>query len=195
MSVIEAIIGERRRWTASTPDLSLMKPAGVFLLPSPYHAVYNAAAPSPPQPGKEEHLSLMPASWKWVTAPRHVVHLYPKGALCSGAKEHGSPRSLTFSAAAVTAALIKPREKSKCLHRVAWRAAGTAWALGFFASCRVPCVFHIFLPELKWMNIQQQAEGRAPSHKTHSLHIVRANMHCYFQATGTSGCDKRWKDI
>lgn len=191
MRVIEAIIGEWCRWTASTPDLSLMKPAGVFLLPSPYHAVYNAAAPSTPLPGKKEHLSLMPAIWKWVTAPRHVVHLYPKGALCSGAEEHGSPRSLTFSAAAVTAVLIKPREKSKCLHRVAWRAAGTAWALGFFASCRVP--FYIFLPELKW--IQQQAEGSAPSHKIHSLHIVRANMHSYFQATGASGCDKRWKDI
>lgn len=132
----------------------------------------------------------MPVSWKWVTVPRHVIHLYPKGALCSGAKEHGSPRSLTFSAAAAMAVLIKPREKSKCLHRVAWRAAGSAWALGFVASCRVPCTFYIFLPELKWMNIQQQAEGRAPSHKIRSLHIVRVNMHAIFKPRGPRGVIK-----
>lgn len=47
-----------------------------------------------------------------------MADLYPDGALCSGTKEHGFPRSLTFSAAFMSVVLIKLREKSKCAHGV-----------------------------------------------------------------------------
>lgn len=102
----------------STLDFSLMKAAGAFSLPPSYHTVKPACLLPHCVCQQKGHRSLMPASWKWVTAPCHVADLYPDGALCLGTKEHGFPRSLTFSAAIMTTVLSKLREKSKCTHWV-----------------------------------------------------------------------------
>lgn len=105
----------------STLDFSLMRAAGAFSLPPPYRTVEPARLLPHRACQQKGHCSLMPASWKWVTAPCHVADLYPKGALCSGTKEHGFPHSLTFRAAIMTAVPTKWREKSK---RVCWVRCG-----------------------------------------------------------------------
>lgn len=130
----------------STLDFSLMKAAGAFSLPPSYRTVKPARLLPHCVCQQKGHCSLMPASWKWVTAPCHVADLYPDGALCSGTKEHGSPRSLTFSAAIMTGVLIKSREKSKCAQSKMWGywTAGLAlWILGSSTSCRVWCLFYM----------------------------------------------------
>lgn len=73
------------------------------------------------------------------------AELHPKGALCSGTKEHGFPRSLTFSAAIMTAVLIKLREKSKYEH---WVRCGELNCRNCedtrsSPSCGVWCLFYI----------------------------------------------------
>ncbi len=92
MSFIKAIIwAELRRWMYSTLDFSLMKAAGAFSLPPSYRTVKPACLLPHCACQQKGHCSLMPVSWKWVTAPCHVADLYPDGALCSGTKEHGFP--------------------------------------------------------------------------------------------------------
>ncbi len=118
MSFIKAIIWtELHWWMHSTLDFSLMKAAGAFSLLPSYRTVKPACLLPHCACQQKGHRSLMPVSWKWVTAPCHVAELYPDGALCLGTKEHGFPRSLTFSAAIMTA-VLQLREKSKRAHTV-----------------------------------------------------------------------------
>jgi len=75
----------------STLDFSPMKAAWAFSLPPPYHSGEPARRLPHCARLQKGQCSLMPVSWKWVTAACHVADLYPDGALCSGTKEHGFP--------------------------------------------------------------------------------------------------------
>lgn len=156
MSFIKAIIwAELCWWMYSTLDFSLMKAAGAFSLPSSYRTVKPACLLPHCACQQKGHCLLMPVSWKWVTAPCHVADLYPDGALCSGTKEHGFPHSLTFSAAIMTAVLIKLKEKSKCAD---WVRCGELNCRSCLvdtrssAGCRVWCLFCIIYSPL-WIEL------------------------------------------
>lgn len=135
----------------STLDFSLMKAAGAFSLPPSYHTVKPACLLPHCVCQQKGHRSLMPASWKWVTAPCHVADLYPDGALCSGTKEHGFPRSLTFSAAIMTTVLVKLREKSKHTHWVGCVELNWTCLVDTRSSagCTVWCLFRVLYSPLR----------------------------------------------
>lgn len=80
VSIKSIIWAEPRCWMDSTLDLSLMKAAGTFSLPSLLsHCQTNLLAPTLCASQQKGHCLLMPVSWKWVTAPHHVADLYSDG--------------------------------------------------------------------------------------------------------------------
>lgn len=131
-----------------TLDFSLMKAAGAFSLPPPYHTVKPACLLPHCTCQRRGSRSLMPASWKWVTAPCHVADLYPGGALCSENLRTRLPSPLPLVD-------IQRRDHDCCSYQIEEKRAsahveggevsgigGIACPTRSSASCRVWCLFY-----------------------------------------------------